>query len=204
MARTKTLIISQPFDPRHVSGVNIFASTITAVGVQRSLTSTLEPDETPTHIDLTSHPPPRRSNSFAHGLSRPSLRLRHSISRLRGRSSSTVPHEYRSKERDSTPEHQHASPLSEPRTYPTSAAPIQLITNQRAGNRPKRADSGTAIDFDGVPLEQRPLDFQQIQAIKNVEERLRSYRCTRDYWASADHGLDDWVGRARRPLVVRT
>jgi hypothetical protein len=69
--------------------------------------------------------------------------------------------------------------------------------------RPKRADSGTAIDFDDVPVEERPMGFKEIMAVKSFAERMECYRKTREYWAKADHGLGEWVGKAGRPLVAQ-
>ena len=66
----------------------------------------------------------------------------------------------------------------------------------------KRSDSGTAIDFDSVPAEQRPVPFQEIMAMPSLNERLAMYKKTRDYWATADHGLGEWVGRAATPKGV--
>ncbi|KAF2195691.1 hypothetical protein K469DRAFT_699284 [Zopfia rhizophila CBS 207.26] len=63
--------------------------------------------------------------------------------------------------------------------------------------RPARADSGTAIDLTSVPVNERPLGFQEIIAVKSFAERMALYKRTRDYWATADHGLDEWVEKAR-------
>lgn len=65
--------------------------------------------------------------------------------------------------------------------------------------RPKRADSGTAIDFDHVPVQERPLPFKEILAVSSFSERMAMYKKTRDYWANADHGLVEWTGRAVAP-----
>ncbi|KAL1595104.1 hypothetical protein SLS60_009791 [Paraconiothyrium brasiliense] len=61
--------------------------------------------------------------------------------------------------------------------------------------RPKRADSGTAIDLDDVPAEERPLGFREILAVSSFAERMALYKKTREYWAHADHGLGEWVDR---------
>ncbi|KAH7081658.1 hypothetical protein BKA63DRAFT_550293 [Paraphoma chrysanthemicola] len=60
--------------------------------------------------------------------------------------------------------------------------------------RPKRADSGTAIDLDDVPVDERPLGFKDIQAMRSFPERMRQYERAREYWAHADHGLTEWNG----------
>ncbi|KAF2661748.1 hypothetical protein K491DRAFT_385041 [Lophiostoma macrostomum CBS 122681] len=196
MTRSRTVTISRPFDARHVGGVSVPGATVPIVGVQRS-NSTLEPDEIPTHMNISANPEaPKRSNTIAHSLSRPSLRLKTSISRLRGRSSSNSPDTYRRKERDSTPN-------SRPEPEPVMSS--HPITAKKLPTRPKRADSGTAIDFDDVPADERPLGFKEILAVRSFSERMALYQKTRDYWASADHGLDEWVERAavRKPLAAR-
>ncbi|USP75236.1 uncharacterized protein yc1106_02510 [Curvularia clavata] len=66
----------------------------------------------------------------------------------------------------------------------------------------KRSDSGTAIEFDNIPAEQRPVPFREIMAIPSLNERLAMYKKTRDYWATADHGLGEWVGLAAGPKSI--
>lgn len=72
--------------------------------------------------------------------------------------------------------------------------------------RPKRADSGTAIDFSDAPAQGRPLGFKEILAVSSLEQRMALYTKTRKYWATADHGLDEWVWKAgtgpRRPVYT--
>jgi hypothetical protein len=277
MTKPKSRTISAPFDARHVGGVNIPGVTIPIVGIERSST-TLQPDTAPSHtfvahgnIEL-----PRRSNTIASTLSRPSLRLKTSISLLRGRSNSNTPdrgvakHEVtgladgisegkmsvnslRKKTSTSRFWHMahHESPVVEPpqedeetskaipparshkeslvlranssylltasmsttnpyayqvppppppppppapqtRSNPSYRAPLQ---KKLPVVRPKRADSGTAIDFDHVPAEERPLGFREILAVSSFSERMALYKKTRDYWAYADHGLEEWVDR---------
>lgn len=69
--------------------------------------------------------------------------------------------------------------------------------------RPKRADSGTAICFDDVPEEERPLGFQEIAAMQSYNDRMALYEKTRDYWANAEHGLAEWTGRTGGPRTVQ-
>jgi hypothetical protein len=69
-------------------------------------------------------------------------------------------------------------------------AKAQIIT------RPKRADSGTAIDFSDALSQRKPLGFKEIIAVSSLEQRMALYKKTREYWATADHGLDEWVGKA--------
>jgi hypothetical protein len=198
MTRSRTITISGPFDARHVGGVSIPGTTVPIVGMQRS-NSTLEPDEIPTHLNMSAKPEaPRRSNTIAHSLSRPSLRLKTSISRLRGRSSSNSPDTYRRREREREP-----TPISRPE--PERAVSSRPTSAKKLPTRPKRADSGTAIEFHHVPADERPLGFKEILAVKSFSERMELYKKTRDYWATADHGLDEWVGRSavRQPLVAR-
>jgi len=92
-------------------------------------------------------------------------------------------------------------------SHPTPASRILAHTHHNTPRkpplpvRPKRADSGTAIAFDDVPMAERPLGFKEIAALPSLEERLRVYRRTREYWAGVDHGLGEWVGRAGRMVV---
>lgn len=91
------------------------------------------------------------------------------------------------------------------RPSPTSVPIITPITSTFTPNppvRPKRADSGTAIAFDKVPAQERPLPFQEIMAVQNLEQRMALYKKTREYWACADHGLEEWTGRAGGPKVM--
>jgi hypothetical protein len=57
-------------------------------------------------------------------------------------------------------------------------------------------DSGTAIDFPDAPSQRKPLGFKEIIAVRSLEQRMALYKRTREYWATADHGLDEWVGKA--------
>jgi hypothetical protein len=74
-------------------------------------------------------------------------------------------------------------------------------------SRPKRADSGTAIDLNNVPVQERPIPFKEIMAVSSFAERMAMYKKTREYWASADHGLATWTERAKvgpRAAVTRS
>jgi hypothetical protein len=86
---------------------------------------------------------------------------------------------------------------------PASHQPLsRSITVPSTSKRPvksERIDSGTAIHVDKVPSQQRPSPFQEIMAVKSLEERMALYKKTREYWAYADHGLIDWTGRASGP-----
>ncbi|KAH7410023.1 hypothetical protein DE146DRAFT_334446 [Phaeosphaeria sp. MPI-PUGE-AT-0046c] len=90
--------------------------------------------------------------------------------------------------------HRRPSPISHPAATSTTA--------QLPPVRPKRADSGTAIAFDKVPTQERPLPFQEIMAVQSLAERMALYKKTREYWAYADHGLVEWTGRAVGPKVM--
>lgn len=273
MAKPKSRTISAPFDARHVGGVSIPGATIPIVGIARSSTS-LEPDTAPSHT-FVAHgnvEVPRRSHTIAASLGRPSLKLKTSISLLRGRSNSKSPitesaneiskeemsvnslrkktstsrfwqkthHEtpvFEFPQQDdrgrafppasfhtevsvtrSKPSHPLVSsmPASNPYVYqapplpppppppPPPATELRLPAPPRAPGqktlpavRPKRADSGTAIDFDDVPAQERPLGFREILVVSSFAERMALYKKTRDYWAHADHGLDEWVDRSR-------
>ncbi|KAF2631489.1 hypothetical protein BU25DRAFT_407141 [Macroventuria anomochaeta] len=69
--------------------------------------------------------------------------------------------------------------------------------------RPRRADSGTAIEFDDVPAEERPMGFKEIAAMQSYKDRMALYEKTRDYWANAEHGLAEWTGRTGGPRTVQ-
>jgi hypothetical protein len=74
-------------------------------------------------------------------------------------------------------------------------------------SRPKRVDSGTAIDFNDVPIQERPIPFKEIMAVSSFAERMAMYKKTREYWASADHGLVTWTEHAKvgpRAAVARS
>ncbi|KAF2746845.1 hypothetical protein M011DRAFT_458875 [Sporormia fimetaria CBS 119925] len=201
MPRPQTVSISRPFDARHVTGVTVSGPIGPVVSTIHPISSKLEPDEIPTHLNIGAQDRlPKRSHTIAHTLSRPSLRLKSSISRLRSRSSSNSPDTRR------RPEHHHED-KAQPRasSQPPQIPSISALGRSSNGydrktklqTRPKRADSGAAIDFDDVPVEQRPLGFKEIMKVQSVDERLRLYRMAREYWATADHGLEEWVERAR-------
>ncbi|KAF2730870.1 hypothetical protein EJ04DRAFT_584862 [Polyplosphaeria fusca] len=254
MPRPKPISISRPFDARHVSGADVGVPGMLPIAAmpqsqphQRSFT--FEPsssdEEKPTSKAVLAmrqsksdlhDPPPKRSNSLARKLSRPSLRLRTSLSRLtlRSRSPSSIsPDESlrkRGGEKDaprrltsskdglrdaytsSSPERVSAilrkprRPL--PQTFPSSPLPPPPPPKSKSTLlvRPKRADSGTAIDFNEVPAEQRPLGFKEILAVRSFEERMELYARAREYWAAADHGLGRgggglWLGFEGREKV---
>jgi hypothetical protein len=46
------------------------------------------------------------------------------------------------------------------------------------------------------PVSDKPLGFKEIVNIKSSAERIDTYNRTRDYWANADHGLNDWIASA--------
>ena len=68
--------------------------------------------------------------------------------------------------------------------------------------RSRRADSGTVIEFDDEPLEERPMGFKEIVAVRSYEDRMVLYEKTRHYWANAEHGLAEWTGRTGGPRAV--
>jgi hypothetical protein len=69
--------------------------------------------------------------------------------------------------------------------------------------RPRRADSGTAIEFDNLPVAERPMGFKEIAAMQSYRDRMALYEKTRDYWANAEHGLAEWTGRSGGPRTVQ-
>lgn len=70
-------------------------------------------------------------------------------------------------------------------------------------SRPRRADSGTAIEFDHLPVQERPPGFQEIAATQSYKERMALYEKARDYWANAEHGLAEWTGRTGGPRTMQ-
>lgn len=112
-------------------------------------------------------------------------------------------------------------PIPPPKDYPqinskvsihsTSAYPAVTGFEQSARKeippplpvRPQRADSGTAIDFDKVSAEERPLSFKEIVAMQEYKDRMELYEKTRNYWANAEHGLAEWTGRTGGPRTVQ-
>jgi hypothetical protein len=91
--------------------------------------------------------------------------------------------------------HRRPSPTS----YMPAVTPEVATPARKPPSRPKRADSGTAIAFDDIPTQHRPLPFQEIMAVQSLAERMDMYKRTREYWACADHGLVEWTGRASGP-----
>lgn len=89
---------------------------------------------------------------------------------------------------------------AETRPPPPQKTPMQ---KSPPAVRPKRADSGTAIDLNDVPPEERPLGFREILAVSSFAERMSLYKKTRDYWAHADHGLNEWVDKAGPRLTFQ-
>lgn len=69
--------------------------------------------------------------------------------------------------------------------------------------RPRRADSGTAIDFDDVDVDERPMGFKEIAATRSYKDRMLLYEKARNYWANAEHGLAEWTGRTGGPRTVQ-
>lgn len=92
-------------------------------------------------------------------------------------------------------------------TYPVNmtpnAAPEEEETPPPLPARPRRADSGTAIGFDDVPEELRPLGFKEIAAMRSYKDRMVLYERTREYWANAEHGLAEWTGRTGGPRTLQ-
>ncbi|KAF2877764.1 hypothetical protein BDV95DRAFT_600464 [Massariosphaeria phaeospora] len=91
--------------------------------------------------------------------------------------------------------HHHHHHHRRPPTTTTlpSTLPYPLIPRKPSPSplrpTPKRTDSGTAIDFNHVPAEQRPLGFRDIMAVQSFAARMELYGRAREYWAVVDHGL---------------
>ncbi|KAF2795510.1 hypothetical protein K505DRAFT_11427 [Melanomma pulvis-pyrius CBS 109.77] len=59
------------------------------------------------------------------------------------------------------------------------------------------AGPSTTQDHDArSPTSDKPLGFREIVTMKSPSERIATYNKTRDYWANADHGLNDWIASA--------
>ncbi|KAJ4375017.1 hypothetical protein N0V83_002096 [Neocucurbitaria cava] len=297
MAKSKLRAISGPMDAKHVGGVSVTGSNSSSLDSYFTNT-TIEPDELPSHTFVAKGTTelPRRSDTIASVIRRPSISLKRSLSRLRTKSISHLPDLHRKHEseqqadkpvtrsdstkasrplrmqssmsrlrqkvgldreiyeppvpKSTTPEPDIA-PEPVPKDYPplrprrslarlTTASSIyptvpdsdlartstiiqrQSSTVQRRPSppiqkessitqprkqppvRPKRADSGTAIEFNDVPMDERPLGFKEILAVQTFAERMALYKKTREYWASADHGLMEWTGRVGAPRLVPT
>ncbi|CAE6997182.1 hypothetical protein CFE70_000442 [Pyrenophora teres f. teres 0-1] len=101
-----------------------------------------------------------------------------------------------------------ASPLRKPLIQRRPSLPFKgqsLDVNARSAQPPARqhrADSGTAIDFEDVPVKERPVPFKEIMAVSSHAERMALYKKTRDYWATVDHGLAAWTEYAGRSRTV--
>lgn len=85
---------------------------------------------------------------------------------------------------------------------PSSSSYIPAKSNSQPPNRPKRADSGTAIDLKSLPVDERPMGFKEILAVQSFEDRMRQYAKARLYWAHAEHGLMEWTQAAVKPRPV--
>ncbi|KAF2488878.1 hypothetical protein BU16DRAFT_215375 [Lophium mytilinum] len=58
------------------------------------------------------------------------------------------------------------------------------------GPRPPTAKSSQPISPSG-----KPLGFREILAIRSASDRIATYNKTRDYWATTDHGLNEWMSK---------
>jgi hypothetical protein len=106
------------------------------------------------------------------------------------------------------PQRQPSIIQRQPSTIRRRPSPIERMPSDakqqrpQPSNRPKRADSGTAIALDNVPVQERPIPFKEIMAVSSFAERMVMYKKTREYWASADHGLLTWTESAVRPRTA--
>lgn len=165
------------------------------VGLDRELHDvTLEPKPTATETPIA-------SESIRKDY--PQLQGRKPLSR--GTSHASITHSQPERRTSNNSVHRNPSSgqrdLSNPqRRLPTvSHQPVAQSSKLNRPARPKRADSGTAIALDNVPLMERPLPFQEIMAVESFSARMELYKKTREYWAYADHGLIEWTGRASGP-----
>jgi hypothetical protein len=93
MAKSKALIISGPMDAKHVGGVNVMGG-IQPSGIDKYFDlRPIVPDERPSHTFVATNRTevPRRSESLANTIRRPSLSIKRSFSKLRRRSISHAP-----------------------------------------------------------------------------------------------------------------
>jgi hypothetical protein len=277
MAKSKTLIISGPMDAKHVGGINVMGNR--GLNIDNYFTSTaIVPDDSPSHTFMAVGKTeiPRRSDTIASTIRRPSISLKRSISKLR-RSSSSHPSEPHHKVENEQPLDKPMSRSESPNTHrplrmqssmsrlrqrvgldrelyvhdrkalarlttassiyttmsdsepartsilphrqssiiqrqsstiPRRPSPIERQpsnANQQPPqppSRPTRADSGTAIDFNNIPVQERPIPFKEIMAVSSFADRMAMYKKTREYWASADHGLVTWTERAVGPKAT--
>lgn len=140
----------------------------------------------------------------------PPLKMRKSIARLTTASSIYTISPDAENSRTSTALQRQSSTLQrQPSSAQRRASPTPQRLPSNAKNpvptrpvRPKRADSGTAIDFNDVPVQERPIPFKDILAVQSFADRMAMYKKTRDYWANADHGLLEWTGRAAGAKLV--
>ncbi|KAJ6203263.1 hypothetical protein J3E72DRAFT_178365 [Bipolaris maydis] len=265
MAKTKTIVISQPMDARHVGGVNIMGSGSSSLDNYFNHNEAEPNERSPSGPDGVKLETRGRSDTVPVNTRRPGLSWKDSFSRLRQKSFSPNSRSRRGSEESPTPlrtrrsttrlgqsiglesDSDNSTPVSKSRTFqpelasarPTTASSIYstatklepynaITTSERKvtwneqylpppGERklseasirpaqpwakPKRTDSGTAIDFTHVPVEERPIPFQEIMAVPSLSERLAMYKKTRDYWATADHGLGEWVERAASSKII--
>jgi hypothetical protein len=133
----------------------------------------------------------------------PPLQTRKPLSRATSHASSKYPEPKRqvmsnSVQRKPSSVQQEASAIQR-RLPPASQEPLAISSTSKQQVPPKRADSGTAIALDEIPVLERPLPFKEIMAVKRFTERMALYKRTREYWAYADHGLIEWTSRASGP-----
>jgi hypothetical protein len=84
-----------------------------------------------------------------------------------------------------------ASVSREPHVYqqPTITAPAAAPETES----PITQDH--ALKSPSSPLD-KPKGFREIVTMKSPSERIATYNQTREYWAKADHGLNDWIASA--------
>jgi hypothetical protein len=145
-------------------------------------------------------PPPKHGDFLP--LGRPISRLT-----LRSTSNSPEPNDTRASDvLQRTASTAHREPLVVPRRQtPSERKPLHVqASSAPRPTRPKRADSGTAIELHDVPVDERPLGFKDIIAVRSFAERMRHYERAREYWAHADHGLLEWTESASGSKITQT
>lgn len=157
--------------------------------------SGLTPELAATSPDRRAPSRPRTASSFVH-FSMPNFEHPHASGTLQRKPVTAV----ESHSRSPSPSQRSITTIRTTTSTTTTDIPQPPAFRKKS----QRTDSGTAIDFKDVPVEERPVPFQEIMAVPTLEDRMAMYKKTREYWATADHGLSEWVDLSKtpKPLVA--
>ncbi|KAI0615042.1 hypothetical protein TUN205_00756 [Pyrenophora tritici-repentis] len=75
-------------------------------------------------------------------------------------------------------------------------APAQQPSEQHADVSPLEAPKTPTVTQEvsaKSPTSDKPLGAREIATLNSASERIETYNKTRDYWATADHGLGSWL-----------